>query len=172
MKVDIFIQNITTIIAIIGGLFVFFQWINSNKLKRVEFINQIIEKIRFDKDLQETMYMIDYSKNWYDENFHNGNNGTEAKIDKLLSYLSYICYLKENAVLSKKEFSILEYEINRVCSSFSVQSYLWNLYHFTNKIVVKCSFSYLINYGLKNKIISRDFLEKENNNKYVKYLNF
>ena len=41
------------------------------------------------------MYMVDYSYNWYDDDFQNGEKDTEYKVDKLFSDLSYICYLRE-----------------------------------------------------------------------------
>ena len=81
------------------------------------------------------------------------------RIDKLLSYLSYICYLKQENNISDKEFRILQYEINRTCTSPSIQGYLWNLYHFSRKQGTDCSFQYLIDYGIKNNIIEKSFLD-------------
>ena len=146
------------VMVAIGGVFAGVQWNVSNKIKRAEFINIIIEKLRFDKDMAQTMYKIDYGESWYSDDFHNGNSDLEFEIDKLLSYLSYICYLKKTKNISKEEFKVLQYEIIRVCSSFDVQSYLWNLYHFSIKHDSKCSFEYLVSYGLDNKIFDVRFL--------------
>jgi len=157
--------------VVVGGIFAGIQWRVSNKIKRAEFINLIIEKLRFDKDMAQTMYKIDYGESWYNDDFHNANSNLEFEIDKLLSYLSYICYLKETKNISKKEFSVLEYEIVRVCSSHDIESYLWNLFHFSNKCKSKCSFEYLITFGIKNRIFHNEFTN-ENSRNYKQKLNF
>lgn len=159
------------LIIIIGGFFALIQWVASNKIKRAEFINQIIEKLRFDRNMVDTMYMIDYNYNWYGLTFHNSNNELEFSIDKLLSYLSYICYLRSTGNIKKKEFKILQYELNRVCISPCVQTYLWNLYHFSKKNKTICTFKDLIDYGINAKIIKQDFFSPECNG-YEKTLNF
>jgi len=38
---------LSILIAIVGGGFALFQWKKSTNLRRAEFINQIIEKLRF-----------------------------------------------------------------------------------------------------------------------------
>lgn len=170
------IDNILTVISlipvIIGGIFACRQWSNANKTKRAEYINQIIEKLRFDESLAEAMYIIDYNDTWYDEDFHESNNELEYKIDKLLSYLSYICYLKKEKNIRDEEFKILKYEIERVCTSSSVQSYLWNLYHFSKTQNTECSFQYLIDYGRDNNLISRNIFDDLDSKEYIKNLNF
>lgn len=163
---------ISIIIAIIGGIFAYGQWRYSNKTKRADFISQIINKLRFDKEMADTISTIDYDFTWYDENFHNGNNELEYKIDKALSYLSYICYLIAERHISKRDFIILEYEINRACISPAVECYLWNLYHFSTFQNAKCSFQYLIEYGIQNKLIDEVEFINPKSRKYVKRLNF
>lgn len=166
------LSAISLILLAIGGFFALFQWISANKIKRTEFVNQIIEKLRFDPELVKTMYMIEYDCNWYNCSFHNGKSDTEEKIDKFLSYLSYICYIREMRILHKREFAILEYELHRTCSSSDIQSYLWNLYHFSKKQNVRCTYQYLISYGIEKKIIDKDSFLDENSIRYRKYLNF
>lgn len=163
---------ISIIIAIIGGIFAYKQWKYSNKTKRADFINQIINKLRFDKEMANTINMFDYNFTWYNENFHNGNNELEYQVDKTLTYLSYICYLAKEKHISKSEFVILEYEISRSCVSPSVECYLWNLYHFSSSQKTKCSFQYLIEYGIQNKLIDEAEFMNPNSKKYVKRLNF
>ena len=171
MMIDNYLTIISLIMVAIGGAFAGIQWNVSNKIRRTEFVNTIIEKLRFDKDMAQTMYKIDYDESWYNDNFHNGNSDLEYEIDKLLSYLSYICYLKQTKNISKEEFKILQYEIIRVCKSFDVQSYLWNLYHFSIKQDSKCSFEHLVSYGIDNKLFDIKFLSC-NSNLYKKRLNF
>ena len=131
MTFDQMISLITLVFAVVGGVFALMQWVNMNKIKRAEFINQIIEKLRFDKEMVETMYMIDYDLTWYNQDFHGTESELEYKVDKILSYLSYICYLESTGNIKKREFGVFKYELNRTCKSPCVQNYLWNIYHFS-----------------------------------------
>lgn len=152
------------IIAIIGGIFAYKQWVFSNKTKRAEFINQIINKLRFQNEMIDVWYLIEYNSKWYNEDFHN-NKQLEHKMDEFLSFLSYICYLYKEKHITNKEFSILQYEINRTCKSSEIQNYLWNLYHFSALQKYDCSFQYLIDYGVKNKLINKiTFYDSKSNN--------
>lgn len=165
-------QIITTlIISVLAGTFGLYQWDKSTKVKRAEFINQIIDKLRFDNEMVKIVYLIEYTYDWYTHEFHNGFSDLEFRIDKLLSYLTYICYLKDHKIISKSEFSILEYEIYRTCESPCVQAYLWNLYHFTEGRSTKCTFDRLIKYGIEKDIFTKDFKDK-NSTVFPKYLNF
>lgn len=166
------VNFISIVIVIIGGFFAYVQWQYANKTRRSEFIGQIIEKLRMDKEIFKTMLRIDYDVEWYDKYFHNAKDNLEYEMDKLLSYLSYICYLKKEHQITSKEFNILHYEINRVCTSFSIQCYLWNLYHFSRALETQCSFQYLIDYGIKNKLIDKKSFMNPNSDKYKKVLNF
>lgn len=170
--VDNILATISVILGIIGGLFAYKQWSTANKTKRSEFINQIIEKLRFDKDMVDTMYMVDYDYAWYDDDFHKNGNELEYRIDKLLSYLSYICYLYKIKNIRNKDFCILKYEVHRVCTSPSVQSYLWNLYHFSRVQGTDCSFHYLIEYGIDNGLICETTFNNSSSTEYVKQLDF
>lgn len=170
-SVDSILSAISIIMVIIGGLFAFTRWNASNQIKRTELIKQIIEQLRFDKEMTATMYIIEYDDSWYDKDFHNNNSDFEHQVDKLLSYLSYICYLKKENNIRKREFRILQYEINRTCTSPCAQAYLWNLYHFSLKQGSNCSFQYLIDYGIKHKLIDKLFL-KDDCELYTKTLNF
>ena len=170
-EIDNILSLISIILAIIGGIFAYRQWSIANKTQRTELINRVIEKLRFDKEIAETMYLIDYGNSWYDEHFHN-NSDIEYKIDELFSFLNYLCYLKKEKCFSKSEYRILQYEINRVCASFNTQSYLWNLYHFSRKQGTVCSFQDMIDYGLSKKIIDSREFKNCNSHLYPKYLNF
>ncbi|MCL2050706.1 MAG: hypothetical protein FWG91_03090 [Lachnospiraceae bacterium] len=172
MTIDNWLTMISLILVVGGGIFAGFQWHITNRIKRAEFINAIIIELRFNKEMAKTMYRIDYLEDsWYDEDFHNSHSDLEFEIDKLLSYLSYICYLKYTRNISNKEFKFLQYEIVRACSSPDVQSYLWNLFHFSKACSSKCSFEYLVLFGINNKLFHRSFSSKESGF-YDKRLNF
>ena len=154
--------------AAIGGGFIYWQWLKSVKIRRAEFINQIIEKLRFDKELTAITYIVDYQQDWYNNSFHNSD--LECSIDKLFSYVDYICYLKTTRNISDTEFKIFQYEIHRICVSYSSKVYLWNLYHFSKRNNTTCSFQYLIDYGIYCKLFPKDF--KSNKSLYHKTLNW
>ena len=159
--VTIFGTIITVFSVIIGGLFALIKWNESNKIRKAEFFNEIIVKLRFDKDMVMTRYKIAYGRPWYTSKFHTGITDTEYSIDKLLSYLSYICYLKETKNINDKEFLVLQYEIARTCASRQVMAYLWNLYHFSKSKGLKCSFEHLIMFGIKNNFLDKDILNED-----------
>jgi len=98
---------ITISVAVLGGVFAYIQWRKSVKLRCSEFINQIIEKLRFDKEMVKAVYLIDYNEDWYSEDFHGGGDN-EYLVDRLLSYLSYICYLIRSSNITKAEVQILD----------------------------------------------------------------
>lgn len=170
-SVENILSAISIFLVIIGGGFAYKQWTASNQIKRTELIKQIMERLRFDKEMAKTMYTVEYDDSWYNEDFHDGDGDFEHQVDELLSYLTYICYLKKERNISRKEFRILQYEINRTCTSPCVQAYLWNLYHFSRRQGSKCSFQYLIDYGIKNRLIDKSFL-KVDCELYEKTLNF
>lgn len=167
--IDNFLTLFSMILMSIGGTFALIQWISSKKLRRAEFIDQIINKLRFNKEIQKVMYLIEYDPKWYSEKFHRSE--LENQVDKFLSYIDYICYLYFLRNISNNEFRILKYDINRICISPSVQAYLWNLYHFSRRMNADCSFLHLIEYGIKNKIIKKEFIDNDKD-LYRKLLNF
>ncbi len=173
-SVDNILTGISFLILVFSGGFALFQWYVANKTKRTEVLQEIVLQLRFDKDMSNTMQKIDYDQDWYSSDFHNSDdpkNDFEHRVDKLLAYMSYICYLKKQRHL-KKEFQILQYEIDRVCASHSIQSYLWSLYHFSKKQNTKCSFQFLIDYAVKHGIIEKDSFYNPNSTKYIKGLKF
>lgn len=169
LSTENWLSIISLVFVAISGIFIYYQWGKSVKIKRAEFINQIIEKLRFDKELITAMYIIDHNnQNWYNSSFHGSE--FECSIDKLFSYVDYICYLKNMKNISDTEFKIFQYEIHRICVSHSSKKYLWNLYHFSKKNKTNCSFQYLIDYGISSKLFSKDF--KDNYSLYKKTLNW
>ena len=113
--------------------------------------------------------MLEYNNNWYNEDFHSGEN--EKEIDQFLAFINYICYLRNMKIIKENEFKLLRYEVNRVCCNYGVQSYLWNLFHFSIKMNAKCSFNEIIDYGMKKKLLPQQF-KQNNKDLFPKYLNF
>lgn len=147
------------IAVITGGLFSLHQYRKNLALKRADYIMVLTEKIRSDVEICSVVYIIDYNKPWYDDKFHGGSE-IERKVDKTLSYFSYICYLREQNILSPKEFETFEYSLDRILTNFQVIDYLYNLYHFTQKLSDNMSFKYLFEYGEKKIISMQIFITK------------
>jgi len=169
--IDNYLTLLLTIVMAIGSIFALAQWNSSIKIRRTEFLNEIINKIWFDQSMAKTVNLIDNKPDWYTEDFHKSYSDFSYQMDRILSYFDFICYLYSKKNLSFNEFNVIKYEIDRTCASPSVQAYIWNLYHFSNKMEAGCTFMYLINYGIKEKIISDDLLTN-NTDLYKKYLNF
>ena len=160
------ISIVSIVLAIIGAAFGFYQWKKSIRIKRAEYIEKLTEKIRTDNDIKEMVYTLDYGHLWYTSAFHNSGE-LERKMDKTLSYFSYICYLYKSRLISKKEFAIFKYEIERILTNDQVNKYFYNLYHFAKKFKTPMTFSFLFEYGEKHNKFEKDFYDK-NSPKYKK----
>lgn len=174
IKISDIISIISLILVMAGGIFGYYQWRKSILLRRAEYINELTEKIRTDKYIKDVIYMFDYNYEWYTEQFH-GSGKFELKVDKTLSYFSYICYLREQKIISDKEFNFFKYEINRILRNSQVQDYFYNLYHFSNKNNTPITFLYLFKYGEKIKIFDEIFYDKNSYlylSQYHRYINF
>lgn len=161
------------ILTVVGGAFALIQWKKTNKIKSAEFINELVEKIRGDEEISKTVYLFDYNPEWYTEEFHDGDNNLEHEVDKTLSFFSYICYLRKNKLISKKDFEFFDYGIKRIADNYSVQAYLFNLYHFSKQRKVKMSFCYLFDYCYEHNMFGMNTeIKNPNSDFYPKRLNF
>ena len=168
------VSSISLLLAMIGSFFAYFQWRKGVLLKRADYINELIEKIRSDDEIREVIYMIDYGEQWYSREFHLSSE-LEKKVDKTLSYFSYICYLKKQKIISFTEFAFFEYQIERILNNNQIIDYLYNLYHFSNGFNSAISFKYLFEYGEKKNKFNSDFYDNESylkNKKYHKNIDF
>ena len=149
-------EIIIIITSIIAGGFALFQWRQSYRLKRAELVKEASNKIREDADITAVLYTIDYSEDWYNNDFLEDHQ-TERQFDKAFAYFNYICYLKKKSIFSNDEFRIFEYRIQRMAQNPSFALYLFNLYHFSKRQGRDISFYYLLNYMKKNKLLCDDF---------------
>lgn len=164
------IENLVGIISLlfaaIGGGFALYQWRKSLQIKRAEFLDKLIDKIRFDPNISEALYYIDYNPLWYDRSFHGSDK--EQNIDRLFSYLDYICYLHSTNIIKDVDFKIFKYHIFRVLKTGD--KYLWNLYHYSSKNGTPCAFQNLIEFGINNDKLPEAFTYDKT--LYTKHLNF
>ncbi len=171
---QISIADINSIILLLftlgGGIFAYRKWDKAFAIKRSEYIYELIEKIRTDKDISKVLHWIEYDYTWYNESFHDDFK-TERRVDKTLSYFSYICFLKEEKLIKKSDFKFFEYEVNRIINNKQVIEYMYNIYHFSKKFNTPITFYFLFEYATKNNILEEDFFN-EKSSSFPHYLNF
>lgn len=162
---------VTAVIGIVGFAFTACQIRKSSQVRQAEYIRSLTEMLRLNSDVRDAFYMIEYNQNWYNESFHNGGDN-ERKIDALLSEMDYLCYAAEKKMINKTDFSYFQYDLNRISQNDQVQSYMWNLHHWSENF--GGSYIYFVNYMLKN--LSEDkkqqFYDKNSKEFRRKQLNF
>ncbi|MDD4395555.1 MAG: hypothetical protein PHQ33_06695 [Bacteroidales bacterium] len=164
------IDAVDLIIAAKGLQITIFQWRKSIRIRRIEFLSDILQRVRLNTESSKIMTMIEYDKKWYDEKFHDGGE-LEQQVDRFLTNWSYACYLIEKKMIEQNEIGLFQYDLKRICTSEDVQKYLWNLYHFSRKINSKCPYESLIKYAETNLFINKDEFENIHSVKYSPYKN-
>ncbi|MGI6346855.1 MAG: hypothetical protein ACOX2U_06890 [Limisphaerales bacterium] len=162
------------IISLSCGIFGIWKWMKNLSLIQARHINELAEKIRTDKDIEDTIYRIEYGEEWYNEDFHRSRD-TERAVDKTLLYFSHAMYLSEEKIIDEKEFAFFEYNIKRMLSDSQMQDYFYNLYHFSKKKNLPFPFNSLLEYAKKNKLFHCDFFDPTaygEKPRYHHYLNF
>ena len=158
------------LLSVCGGVVALFQWHDSNKLKRAEYVNNLFKEFNNNPDVKKVLYNIDYDVDWYNENFHNSGE-LEQATDIALNYYSYICYLYETNLIKKREFEFYRYQVERILKNSEVQHYFYNIYHNAKYYKNEMSFSYLFKYGERNKFFDKDFYDPLSK-KYKAFLSF
>lgn len=186
LQCDSMIQDIVSIVSCIFAFFTICfglcQYKRANAIKRASYVCELIDKLKDDVDIRDTIYLFQYDNFHYDENFHNGSD-LEIKIDKTLQYLDYICYLKYKNIINNEEFKFFEIDICMVVENKNLQNYLYNLLHFEwhmNKwqsiidAEKSYSFNHLLRYTKSHNVIEESFFDKNSYKvlEFHKYLNF
>lgn len=170
MTTNEIIGCVTMIVAVIGLIFSCYQWWKKVRSERAERLSNLINLLRKDVRQLNILYQIDYGNFRYDNNFHNGKS--EGEMDQLLSFYEYILYLKMEHIISKKEFSFFEYDIIRIVENTDLQSYLYNLYHFSEHSGTPFAYNYILKYAKEEvRCIDPSFFDKRSK-VYTQYLNF
>jgi len=173
---------LTFFAAAIGGGFALYQWIKQRKIRRAEFVYQLMQDLRFvrdgaNDDILDIRYKIEYRKLDYIER-NNGKNGksdknkfvfrnndgievdeNEMNVDKYLSLLNYICYLRKTKAIGRNDFNIFRYTIVWTLKACAIKKYLLFLCSWSDCNGVPCSFQYLVDYGMKNICSFKKFMK-------------
>lgn len=128
MEIGSIAECLTCLVALVGFILSFMEYRRSNRIKKSSYLEPLIDKMMSDKDIAETIYMLQYGNFKYSEDFHNSEQ--ERKLDKTLQYYSYLCYLKDKSIISSEEFSFFEIEISQALRNKMLIDYLYNLYSF------------------------------------------
>lgn len=162
------IGGTSLLLALVGGCFALIQWGTNMKLKRAEYIKNLLDEMRTNKDI--VYYKFDYDEPWYGPNFHNSGE-SERKIDYTLNFFSYICYLRNHNIINKTDFSCFKYEIERILTNHHFHCYYYNLYHFSKRIKQPIPFYELFEYAKKRNYFDDEFWNSRSK-KYPHILNF
>jgi hypothetical protein len=154
LTVDNWLLMAQFVVLLGGGVFAWVQWRKSNKIRRAEFIREIIDTLRFNKDMADTMYMVKYRQGWYNSDFHDNPDGIEFDVDKLLSHFEYICYLRKTKNIEDVEFNLLRFDVDTACQSLDVQAHLLEFVRDVSvSIETTNPYKYLIDYGIERGFI-------------------
>lgn len=170
MTTNEIIGCVTMIVAVIGLIFSCYQWWKKVQLERAERLSKLINMLRNDVRQLSILYKIDYGESWYDISFHKSK--LEGELDRFLSFYEYTLYLRMNCIISEKEFRFFEYDIIRIVKNTDLQSYLYNLYHFSEHSGTPFAYNYILKYAKEEvRCIDPSFFDKRSK-VYTQYLNF
>jgi hypothetical protein len=106
-----------------GGLYGLFLLNQSNKDKKAQFINDVLNRLYNDAEVRAILYSVDSGKNVKEIKYL---GELEMQADKTLRYLDYIGYLVKKRHLKKGDLKPFEYEISRILNNEEIRSYYDN----------------------------------------------
>ncbi len=167
---------ITTVIGFVVTICV---WISNIKVRRADYIRDMLEKIHNDRTVQDVVYIMQYNDKWYTTAFYDDHE-FETKMDAALSFFSYICYLRNKRIITKDEFGLFHSMICHIAKNNSTLRYFYNLRHYSEIYSSKFAkapkkhikyytfmnlftFRYLFEYMVKNNYVDKKLFSKDYN---------
>lgn len=170
--ISLILGSISSLAVIVTAIFAYLQWKKAKFESKVAIVANLREKLFDDKNVRESLYKVDYGEYWYTPKFHEEKE-PQMSFDKLLSIFEYVCYLQNKKVIGKDESDLIRYSLEKVLRNEQVQAYLFNLYHYSERLGTNCSFANIIQYALENKYWDEQFKDKDwDKFTYFRYLNF
>ena len=115
---------VTTVCGVIKGLR---EAKKANKIRRAELLRKLLDRY-YSNEIADSIKAIDKEKVAfsYKRNFDVDDEGKKSisLVDPVLLFFSNVCYLKNNGLLSPKEFEIFEWRLKKVMSNQSVLDYV------------------------------------------------
>lgn len=116
---------------VIGGFWALFTWRTSVKTQRSNFVDALLCKAR-DPELSDFFYKNIDREDETDFRCYKGGlmfeDGYEEIFDRFLFMISYVCYLRRNRLISKRDFRLFEYMVDRTMRSSQVARYIRDFY--------------------------------------------
>lgn len=154
------ICNIIIAITAIAGVYISVTtWKKNTKQQKIKNTTDFIRGTCEDTNFAKIFQKIDYSKNWYGQDFHNSD--FEIEIDMVLIRYTYFIDLYNNGEIDTTTTKWLDYEIHRLLTNFDMQAYLFNLMNFTQKINASFPYKSLVEYGKKQGVLDGSFFNTE-----------
>ena len=127
-KIVQWIEIISKVLGSIAIILAWFQWKETNRLKRADHLQQLGVLLLENKEIQEVLHILIVGSTWYDaKTWSFVSVEMEQKVDRFLAYYSYVCYLRDNGLLGEKEFLIFKYDLAVIGSNPDMQTYLKHL---------------------------------------------
>ena len=150
LNTEVSISDIISLLSlfaiVVGGVFALVKWNSNVKVRRAEYIDKLYTK-RSDERTRNVLYTFDQTENWY--SLYREDKKFEIEVDDALAFFSYICYLKNEGLLKKKEFTFFEYDIKRILNNKQVQYYFKELNCMAAGGEIPSCYKDLIEYGKK-----------------------
>lgn len=151
MEIDaIHIMIITLIATIASVVIALIEIRRSKKATEYTVFYNLMNLIRTDKKMNDALYKIEYSEDWYPNYFHGSD--LEKKVDLMLSFLDFSCYLRKKKVLKRGDFYFFKFQIESVVSKKPMGDYIHNLIIWANHDRVTFQFDNLREYCVKEKL--------------------
>lgn len=143
-----------------------FNWIEERKKKSANV--EEIQKFVNDARTKETFQKIEYEPGWYRVDFHGSK--FENEVDNFLMSLTLhsLSYKEKD---SNPFVVLLGHMLIATLRSYDIQTYLYNLRNYTQRVNMPNPYNPLIEWGRNAGILGEDFFDRKSA-KYKKTLNW
>lgn len=110
------------IVGVIKGLLLFKQ---GNEIRRAGLLKTLLDEFNSDS-VSNSLHMIDDGKVICSENIllDEKNRASVRLADPALLFFSNVCYLRQNGLISAKEFAFFRWKIQRILENSSISAYI------------------------------------------------
>lgn len=116
------IPTISAVFAAIGLILNVMQSRRTNRQARATVVSKFLSDFANDEDMQGIFYAIEYSKFYYDDDFHDSEN--ERKLDKTLIHFTNLALAWKFGLLEDRDIFPVQYFVRRLLRDEGVTAYL------------------------------------------------
>lgn len=143
-----------------------FNWIEERKKNGANI--EEIQKFVNDARTKETFQKIEFETGWYGVDFHGSKLENDVD-DFLMSLTLHSLSYKEND--PNPFMALLGHMLTATLRSFDIQTYLYNLRNYTQRVNMPNPYNPLIEWGKNAGILGENFFDR-NSDRYQKTLNW